>query len=377
MSANAEYLKTGWRPLVALGLLLPLVLAAGGCSKEAKVEPEAVRPVKVAVVGEAVRGRTLTYSGVVKPRIESGVGFRVPGKIIARLVNTGDRVDVDQVIARLDDTDLRLAESSARASVEAARSRRDVTRDNFERAKVLLPKGFMTRADYDTRRNEFEAALSALDAAEAQLRLAENAVEYATLKADKAGVVTAVMAEPGQVMNTLTAGQPVIMLAHADETEIAVAIPEQDAGSLVVGQPATVTLWAGTHTSVEGRIREIAGQADPASRTYAMRITVTNPPPVMRLGMTATVALHIDDAPAAITVPVAALVENSGNTAVFIVDQAARAVRRTAIAVGGVSADGVRVESGLHTGDMVVTAGAQFLRDGMRVRLSGERMQAN
>jgi membrane fusion protein, multidrug efflux system len=377
MFPDAEYLEARQRPLWPLSLLLPMALALGGCKDEVKVEPEAVRPVKVAVVGEAVRGRTLTYSGVVRPRIESGIGFRVPGKIIERLVNAGDRVEVDQVIARLDDTDLRLAENSARASVESARSRRDVTRDNFERAKVLLPKGFMTQADYDTRRNAFDAALSALDAAEAQLRLAENAVDYATLKADKAGIVTAVMAEPGQVMNSLTAGQPVIMLAHTDETEIAVAIPEQDAGSLMTGQPATVTLWAGTHTRVEGRIREIAGQADPASRTYAVRITVTDPPPVMRLGMTATIALHIDDVPAAITVPVAALVENSGTTAVFVVDQAASAVRRTAIAVEGVSADGVHVESGLHTGDMVVTAGAQFLRDGMRVRLPGERTQAN
>ena len=155
-------------------LLLPLVALLGGCDSEAKVDQEIVRPVKVAVVGEAVRGRTLTYSGVVRPRIESAVGFRVPGKIVERLVNVGDRVEVGQVIARLDDTDLRLAENSAKAAVAAARSRRDVARDNLERGKALLPKATISQAAYDTRRNEMDAAASALETAEAQLRQAST-----------------------------------------------------------------------------------------------------------------------------------------------------------------------------------------------------------
>src|SRR5262249_1664188 len=150
-----------------------------------------------------------------------------------------------------------------------AQTRRDVASDNLDRAKALLPKAIIAQAAYDTRRNELDAAVSALDSAEAQLRQAANAVEYATLRADNAGIVTAVAAEPGQVVS---AGQSVIMLAHAGEMEIAVAIPEQDAGYLKIGQPAKITLWAGPRVSLEGRIREIAGQADAASRTYSVRI---------------------------------------------------------------------------------------------------------
>ena len=142
-----------------------------------------------------------------RPRIESALGFRVPGKIVERSVNVGDRVEVGQVIARLDETDLKLAENSARAAVAAARSRRDVANDNLERAKVLLPKAIISQAAYDTRRNELDAAAAALETAEAQLRQAANAVGYATLKADKAGIVTAVTGEPGQVVS---AGQAVI-----------------------------------------------------------------------------------------------------------------------------------------------------------------------
>jgi membrane fusion protein, multidrug efflux system len=359
--------KSRWFLLV---VLLPLAALAGGCRGEASVEDSAVRPVKVAIVDAAPRGRTLTYSGVVRPRIESAMGFRVAGKIVERTVNVGDRVEVGQVIARLDDTDLILAENSARAAVASARTRRDVASINLERAKPLLPQGFISVAVYDARRNEMDAAASALDTAESQLRQATNAVGYATLMADKAGIVTAVTAEPGQVV---TAGQPVITLADAGETEIAVAVPEQDAGHLLVGQSAKITLWAGPRVSTEGRIREIAGQADAASRTFAVRIAISAPPSTMRLGMTATVALRIEDEAAPVVVPLAALTESNAGPVVFVVDPANAAVRLTPVTVGGVADDGVRIVSGLQPGDVVVTAGVQFLRDGMRVRLPGER----
>ena len=349
--------------------LLGIAVLVGGCKGEAAVSEETARPVKVAIVEAAPLARTLTYSGVVRPRIESALGFRVSGKIVERSVNVGDRVHVDQPIARLDEVDLKLAENSARAAVAAARSRRDVATDNLERAKVLLPKAVISQAAYDTRRNELDAAVAALESAEAQLLQAANAVGYATLKADKAGIVTGVTAEPGQVVNI---GQSVIMIADASETEIALAVPEQDAGRLQIGQWAKVTLWAGPRLSIDGRIREIAGQADTASRTYPVRISVAAPPQ-MRLGMTATVALRIEQETTPMLVPITALTEGASSPAVFVVDQDSKVVRRTSVALGGTSEDRVRIASGLSAGDMVVTAGVQFLRDGMRVRLMDER----
>src|SRR5262245_10128919 len=354
-------------------LLLPLAAFIAGCSSEAKVAQDIARPVKVTVVGEAVNGRTLTYSGVVRPRIETAVGFRVAGKIVERRVNAGDRVEVGQVIAQLDDTDLRLAENSAKAAVDATRSRRDMARDNLERGKALLPQQTISQAAYDTRRNEMDAAAAALESAEAQLRQASNAAGYATLRADKAGLVTSVTAEPGQVVNI---GQPVITLAHLGETEVAVAVPEQDAGFLTIGQQASVTLWAGPRKSVAGSIREIAGQADPASRTYAIRIAVSGAPPTMRFGMTASVTLRIDDEASALVLPVAALTDGDGNTAVFVVDPMKQTVRKTPVTVGRPAENGGRIASGLNAGDVVVTGGVQFLRDGMPVRLPHDHQPA-
>jgi membrane fusion protein, multidrug efflux system len=363
--------KSWWS---GVALVLPLVTLLGGCrGEEAKVEQAIVRPVRVAVVGEAVRGHRITYSGAVRPRIESAIGFRVAGKIVERFVNVGDSVDVDQVIARLDDADLKLAANSAKAAVASARSRRTVASDNLERGKALLPKAIISQAAYDIRRNEMDAAVSALDSAEAQLRQATNEVGYATLKADNAGIVTAVMGEPGQVVS---AGQTVITLAHAEETEIAVSVPEQDAGHLTIGQQANITLWAGPRVSIEGRIREIAGQADPASRTYAVRIAVSGAPQIMRLGMTASVALQTNDEAPGVVVPLTALTESEGGPEVFVVDPMNEAVRKTPVSVSGIAEDGVRITDGLHGGEVVVTAGVQFLRDGMRVRLPDERQHA-
>jgi len=362
--------RTARWPLARRLAVLGIAALAAGCKGEAAAEKEFVRPVKVAIVAAAPTGRTLTYSGVVRPRIESAIGFRVGGKIVERAVSVGDRVKVGQVIARLDDTDLKLAEHSAKAAVASARTRRDVARDNLERAKPLLSKQIISQAAYDVRLSEFDAAVSALEAAEAQLRQAANAVGYATLQADKAGIVTAVTAEPGQVVSP---GQAVISLAQAGETEIAIALPEQDTGRIAVGQRADITLWAGPRTSTEGRIREIAGQADAASRTYAVRVAATNPPEGMRLGMTATVAIRIDEDAAALVVPLTALAQADGVPVVFVVEVGSKTVRRTPITVAGTADEGVRVASGLNAGDMVVTAGVQFLRDGMRVRLPGER----
>jgi RND family efflux transporter MFP subunit len=248
-----------------------------------------------------------------------------------------------------------------------------VASDNLERAKALLPNAIISQSAYDQRKNELDAAASALESAEAQLRQATNAVGYATLLADKAGIITAVTGEPGQVVG---AGQPVITLADAGETEVAIAVPEQDAGRIAVGQKALISLWAGPDVSTAGSIREIAGQADAASRTYAVRVTTNAPPQGMRLGMTATVAIRIEQEAAAMVVPLTALTEADGTHVVFVVDAGTKTVRRTPVVVAATTDDGVRIASGLNAGDLVVTAGVQFLRDGMRVRLPGERPQA-
>jgi membrane fusion protein, multidrug efflux system len=349
-------------------LICVLLTSVTGC-KEQQPTAAVIRPIKAAVAKPSSGQRITTYSGAIRARIETSLGFRVGGKIIERLVNTGDQVIKDQVIARLDPVDLKLSEQSARANVLAAQTRLTVAHDSLNRAKALYPKGFIAKAAVDQRQLEADAAKSALEAAETQASQAANATEYAELKSDKEGVITAVLAEPGQVA---AAGTPIVRLSQSGGVEAAIAVPEQDVARLSVGQSVTVGLWAVPEIKAEGRIREIAGAADPASRTYAVRVMVDSPPAAMRLGMTSVVSIAYSDAQPGVIVPLAALTGREGDMAVFVVDLSAGVVRRRTVSVSGIEADAARIGSGLSGGETVVAAGVQFLGDGQKVRLTGE-----
>ena len=357
--------------LMTLVLGASLVLPLGACREDKPVE-QVIRPVKAIIVQEQAPERARIFSGSVRARIESPLGFRVAGKITERLVNVGDRIAIGQLIAKLDETDLKLSENSARASVESARTRLDVAREALNRAKALLPSGYIPKATADQRQLEFDAAKAALDSAEAQARQAGNATGYAALASDKAGIVTAVQAEPGQVV---AAGAPVISLAEDGQIEVALSVPEQDVTHIAAGQPVPLRLWANEDIRAEGRIREIGGQADSGSRTYSVRVSVLNPPPAMRLGMTATATLGLGAEAPHIVVPVTALTQVEGRDAVFIADRATQTVAPRFVETCGVGPAGVKLRGGLKAGDVVVTGGVQFLVAGMKVRLPKEVMR--
>jgi membrane fusion protein, multidrug efflux system len=368
--------KYGKMSFVTRGRITAALVAAGlalsGCTDQpAALAP--VRPVKAMVVPAPVSERVLTYSGVISPRIESTLGFRVAGKIVERLVNTGDRVSAGQAIAKLDEIDLKLAENSARASVVSAKSRVAVAKDAFDRANYLLPNGFIAKAAVDQRQLELDSAKSALAVAEDQLNQAINATSYAILFTDKDGIVTSVRAEPGQVVS---AGQAVITHASSNEIEMAAAVPEHEIVHLKPGDDAAIALWpAGSITSA-GTIREIAGAADPASRTYGVRISLKYAHPAMRIGMTASVSFKVPQQTPAIVLPLAALAQKNGRTIVFVAVRESETVREREVKTAGVSEEGVRVISGLSPGEVIVTGGVQFLQDGMQVHLAKEVLTA-
>jgi len=351
-------------------LLLPLGLA---CCGEAKVAGVTVRPVKATIVPAALLDRVLTYSGVIAPRIESTLGFRVSGKIVERYVNVGDRITAGQKIAHLDEVDLKLAENSARAAVTSAKTRAEVAKDALKRANYLLPNGFIAKSAVDQRQLEMDQAQSALDAAHYQLNQAANATSYALLLADKDGIVTSVRAEPGQVV---AAGQAVITQALANDIEVSVAVPEHEIVKLRPGTGASIAIWSAPSVKSEGKIREIAGAADAASRTYGVRVTIAHPMTEMRLGMTTSVSFNLPQEVPAPIVPLAALTERDGKTMAYVVDRDSQTVAHREVVTDGVSEAGVRIKSGLTPGEIVVTGGVQFLEDGMKVRLAKEILTA-
>lgn len=348
--------------------LAVLLLGLAACKEEKKdAAGEPVRPVKTITVVDAAETRTLRYSGSVRARVETALGFRVPGKMVERLVDVGQKVESGKTLARLDPTDLKLALQTAEANVAAARARVKVADDSRSRARTLNTKGFVADSNLDRASLESDQAAAALEAALSARDQAANQIGYADLAADADGIVTEIRADVGQVV---AAGTPVVTLARDDEKEVAIAVPEQDVVRFSRDMAVRIRFWADRDLTLAGRVREIAGSADPASRTYAIRVSLPADPRV-RLGMTATVEADVPVAAASFAVPLAALVRGDGHTRVWVVDPATATVSARDVALGAVTGDGVRIVDGLTPGDVVVTAGTQFLVAGKKVLLPG------
>ncbi|WP_029043238.1 efflux RND transporter periplasmic adaptor subunit [Cupriavidus sp. WS] len=350
--------------LAAAGLLA--VLAA--CSPKPEPAPE-VRPVRLMRL-QAGAGKTdFEFSGDVRPRIESRLGFRVGGKIAARLVDVGATVRKGQPLARLDPTDLGLAEAGSRAQFDAARTDRDLAEADLKRYNDLFAKGFISAAEQQRRQATFDSAVSRLRQAEAGLRNQSNQTAYAVLPADADGVVTAIDAEVGQVV---TPGQPVVRVAQTAEKEVAVGLPEDQVERLRGISDVTVRTWAEPGRPLPGRVREIAPMADPVTRTYAARVSVPNPPADFKFGMTAVVTFTRTGDSAALRVPLSALLQQGGGNQVWIYEAAANAVagtvRPVSVTLGEPQGNEVQVTRGLAPGQTIVTAGVHLLKPGQKVK---------
>lgn len=351
-------------------LTLLLVAALAGCSAETAEAPkETVRPVKVVEVAEAATTRELSYSGAVRARSEAPAGFRVGGKVVERAVNIGDRVRAGDVLARLDATDYALSVTSARANLIAAERQVETADFARKRAEQLFKQQVAAKAQLEQAQLSYNQAVAARDSARSVLAQAENQVGYAVLAADKDGIVTATHADAGQVV---AAGSPVVTVAVDGEKEVSIAVPESDVLAFTPGKVVEVGLWSDRTVALKGAVREVAGSADPASRTFAIRISLPSDQRVL-LGMTATVKAVADSDQPLFSLPLSALTRDpSDRPIVWTVDPVGRAVHQRPVSVVDFSEAGVRVSDGLKAGDLVVVAGTQFMTENLKVKLAEE-----
>jgi RND family efflux transporter MFP subunit len=353
--------------LCALAVLTVLV-AFSGCSKETSKPPE-VRAVTAVRVAVGVQSDTVAYSGEVRPRFETALGFRVAGKIVARLVDVGGKVAAGQVLAKLDPEDQRLNQDSARSQLAVAKADFDQAKAELARYADLLEKKFISEAEFDRRRTDYDVAKARLDQAEAQLGVTRNQAAYTQLRADHSGVVTAVRAEVGQVVS---AGQTVLLVARTGEKEIEISVPENKLGELNAAKEITVTLWAAPNKVYRGQVREISPAADAVTRTYAIRVSVPNADPAMRLGMTANVYLRGISRGHMVELPATAVFKRDGGVAVWVVDESSGKVKTVPVEVARYQEDKVSISAGLNGGELVVRAGVHKLFEGEKVRVLEE-----
>lgn len=338
-------------------------------------EAEAPRPpvVRADVVHLASMAEMHSYTGVVKPRREVPSAFRIDGKIESRAFDVGDVVKAGDVLATLDDTDLKLSLESAGAELEAAKANLDQARTDQKRIGNLADGGVVSRSSDEQRRLATEEATARLEKAGHAVALAKNQLEYATLRASHDAVVTAVSAEPGQVV---AVGAPVLTLAPMEPKEVEIAVPEGQTGDLD-GATASVTLWAGGSKSMAAHLREMSPQADATSRTYLARYTIDEPTRDVRFGMTATVTLMRGDPKPVVQLPTTAVLDEGQGPTVFVVGEDGKTLKKTPVTIRRFGERDVVIESGLAEGERVVTLGVNQLQDGEVVRVAVEAASAD
>ncbi len=342
------------------------------CSKPAAPE-EPVRAVKVLTVGVDAFTSSHEFAGEVKAQVESRLGFRVGGKIIKRQAELGQRVKAGQVLAQLDPQDYKLAADAARAQVAAVATQRDLAAADYKRYKELKEQNFISGAELERRETTLKAAQAQLEQAQSQLAVQGNQANYAVLLADVSGVVTAVEAEAGQVVS---AGTPVLRIAADGPRDVVFSVPEDKVAAIRVGLPVRVRVWA-QGAELTGKVREVSASADPATRTYPVKVALdTREPPVLG----ATVYVQPQGLAASgiqvIKLPTSALRQEGKNSAVWVLDKASMTVRSQTIQIATADGNDAVVAAGLQPGMLVVSAGVHVLSPGQKVTIYQPKVPA-
>lgn len=365
MVANATYARQ--KSQASAALMLPICILLTACSPETEPQTTEARPVRTTTVETRNAGTPISLPGRIEAEDEVALGFRIAGRILENNTRLGDRIEPGQVLARLESQNELNALRQAKAALAAAQAQLVQARNHFERQRTLLEQGWTTRANFDQAEQAHQTAQSQVDAAEAQLKVSRDLVSFTELKADAPGVITATGPGAGEV---LQAGQVVIRVARKDGRDAVFDVPAQLIRAAPADPRITVSLTDAPSITAQGRIREVAPQANPVTRTFEVKVGLANPPPEMRLGASVTGRMETE-AISVIEIPASALTRTNEQPAVWIVDPSNKTVSMRNIDVARFDQASVTVSHGLQAGDVVVTAGVQALHPGQTIRLLG------
>jgi RND family efflux transporter MFP subunit len=348
-------------------LLGALSLSLSGCGK-APADPRTGPPlVRVATAGNAAQAER-EFTGIVSARVQSDLGFRVPGKVVARLVDTGQAVHRGQPLMRIDRTDLALATVAQAGTVAAARAKALQTAADEKRYRDLVSAGAVSASTYDQMKADADAAKAQLEAAEAQAGVARNQAGYSVLLADADGIVVETLAEPGQVV---AAGQTVVRLAHAGPREATISLPETIRPA--IGSTASASVFS-SNVSGTARLRQLSNAADAQTRTFDARYVLEGAAASAPLGATVTIHLADTKAAGAMDVPLAAIFDNGHGPGVWIVTGSPLQVAWRSVQLAGLGEETATITGGLRSGERFVALGAHLLHQGEVVRVSPDQV---
>jgi RND family efflux transporter MFP subunit len=348
--------------LTVIGLLLFVLAACNDAtsSTDPRTQPPLVRIEAVEISVQSER----SFTGIVAARVQSDLGFRVPGKVLERLVDAGQPVKRGQPLMRIDPTDLRLAMRAHEEAVAAARARAHQTAEDEVRYRDLLPPRAVSASDYDKAKAAAESARAELNAARAQADVARNEMSYAVLFADADGVVVETLAEPGQVV---TAGQVVVRVAHAGRREAVIELPETLRPAM--RSTGRATLY-GSGLTGPAKLRQLSDAANRQTRTFEARYVLEGRLADAPLGSTISIQIPDGQSAPALQVPIGAIFDPGKGPGVWLVEGEAPQVTWRAVHIAGLSNEAASVVGDFKPGDRVVALGAHLLQEGEHVRLA-------
>lgn len=310
-----------------------------------------------------------SFTGTIAARVQSDLGFRVPGKIVERLVNLGEDVKAGQPLMKIDGTDLRLALSAKRNAVAAAQATYVQAVSDEKRFAALVKTNAASTQQYERAKAVLDTATAQLAAAKADATVAENEAMYTILLADADGTIVETLGEPGQVV---AAGQTVVKIAKSGAREALVWMPEN-----LRPKPGVIA-----QASIYGRdaddnavLRQISASADSQTRTYETRWVLQGTAADAPLGATVTIKIANKEALAHAEIPVGAILDDGDRTGTWVVDEKTSSVHFRPLKLERLSEDAAIV-SGLKAGEVVVALGAHLLTDGEKIRTSVEKAEA-
>lgn len=352
------------------GPLLVFALLSAACDKSPSGLDE-VLAVRVTTVQATSDSLGTVLSGVIVPRLESELAFRVSGKVIERPVDAGAQVKARQGLMRLDPTPFQLALAEAQAQLTQAQHFAALLERDVKRNRSLAKSGAISSADFDVMVTDQAQAQARVQAARSRLEQARNHLAYSSLSAPAEAVVVAVRAEIGQVIES---GRPVLAVAYAGQREVEINVPEAQVSSITVGMPVSVTLLVSPANVLQGTVREVSPMADPATRTFRVRVDLAEFPSEARLGMTAQVRIQPAMTQPVYELPITALFQQGAQPAVWVLPQQAGQLQLRPVQLASLDTVSIRVSAGLSPGERVVVAGVHRLDEKQKVKVWDERL---
>ena len=363
-------ITTSWKKQLLWGLAVCLILTLTIYHQRQTTSlPEDIVSARTLTIGAQEGSQGYVYAGEVRGRYESQLAFQVSGKIIKRNVDLGSQTHAGDVLMQIDAKDFQQAVNSRSAQVTSAESQLSLAESNLNRYSQLLKQGGISQAMYDQYVNAYQVANADVRQASAQYAQVANQLDNSLLVADKSGVVAMIAGETGQV---ISAGQTVLTIVQDGDREVEISIPENRVETLRNAGSIQVTFWALPQVTLVGKIREIAPMADPATRTFKIRIQLLDPPPEIKLGMTASVRLTDGRAEPAVYIPLSAVYQDGDRPSVWLVTD--NSLTLQPITTGKFGNGTIEAVSGLKAGDCIVISGVHKLKNGQTVKAGGERL---